>query len=214
MVADPRRYHLTARRSNVSLYASLTELKAALSITDSVDDTQLTTALTAASRWVDGYCGRAFGTAAGTATRDYIPSGMYEPLYIDDATSIVEVKVDDDLDGTFVTTLTSADYEPQPVNTTTDGLVYPFTRLIPVQDGYWPVWNRQATVRVSAVYGWPAVPAEVNFATVLQASRLFKRLDAPLGVMGFGDMGVVRVSRYADPDVEQLLAPFRRRSYF
>jgi hypothetical protein len=76
------------------------------------------------------------------------------------------------------------------------------------------VWNRQATVRVTAVYGWPAVPAEVNMATVIQASRLFKRLDAPLGVMGFGDMGVVRVSRYADPDVEQLLSPFRIRRYF
>jgi hypothetical protein len=197
----------------VSLYATLNELKAALSITDAVDDTQLTTALTAASRWVDGYCGRTFGTAAGTASRDYIPTGTYEPLYIDDATSIVEVKVDDDLDGTFATTLTAADYEAQPVNATASGLAYPYSRLLPIQNGYWTVWGKQATVRVSATYGWAAVPAEVNFATVLQASRLFKRLDAPLGVMGFGDMGVVRVSRYVDPDVEQMLAPFRRRVY-
>jgi len=198
----------------VALYASLNELKASLNITDATDDAELTAALTAASGWIDGYCGRTFGTAAGTASRDYIPTSVYDSLAIDDAVSIVEVKIDDGLDRTFATTLGTADWQAEPVNPVTDGIVYPYNRLRPIQDGYWPVWNRQATVRVTAVYGWPAVPDAVRTATVLQSARLFARSGAPLGVMGFGDMGVVRVSRFADPDVEMLLTPYKIRRYF
>jgi hypothetical protein len=95
----------------------------------------------------------------------------------------------------------------------TYGLVLPFTRLRSYEDGYWPVWRGQPTVRVFARYGWPEVPDAVREATILQASRLFTRLDSPLGVAGFGDMGAMRVSRFVDPDVEQLLAPYRRVRY-
>jgi hypothetical protein len=37
--------------------------------------------------------------------------------------------------------------------------------------------------------------------------RQFKRYDSPLGVAGFGDIGVMRVSR-VDPDVAALLEPY------
>ncbi|HEY7822632.1 MAG TPA: hypothetical protein VIG24_07365, partial [Acidimicrobiia bacterium] len=92
----------------------------------------------------------------------------------------------------------------------TGGLSLPYTRIKPFEDGYWPTWRGQATVRVYARYGWPEVPAAVKTATLLQASRLFTRNDSPLGVAGFGDMGAMRVSRFVDPDVEMLLQPFRK----
>jgi hypothetical protein len=41
------------------------------------------------------------------------------------------------------------------------------------------------------------------------AIRQFKRYDSPLGIAGFGDIGVVRVSR-VDPDIESLLGPYRK----
>jgi hypothetical protein len=44
---------------------------------------------------------------------------------------------------------------------------------------------------------------------VIQAARIFKRNDSPLGVAGFGDMGVLRVGRSLDPDVQQLVDPYR-----
>jgi hypothetical protein len=40
--------------------------------------------------------------------------------------------------------------------------------------------------------------------------RIFKRLDSPLGVAGFGDFGAMRVSKGLDPDVAQLVAPYVR----
>ena len=190
-------------------YCTLAELKAALSITDNIDDTVLQTAITSASAWVDGWCYRSFA-AAGTAVtdRDYIPTGTFQTLAIDDCVEITEVKLDDDLDGTFADTLTAADFQAEPVNSTTGGLALPFTRLRPFEDGYWPTFRGQATVRVSARYGWPAIPDAVREATIFRASALFTRRDSPLGVAGFGDMGAMRVSRFVDPDVKSLLDPY------
>jgi hypothetical protein len=50
----------------------------------------------------------------------------------------------------------------------------------------------------------------VTQAAIIQASRIFKRLDSPLGVAGFGDMGAIRVGRGLDPDVAQLVEPYRK----
>jgi len=198
----------------MSDYATLSQLKSALRITDAVDDSLLNTALDSASRWVDGWCDRSFAAAGTAATsRDYVPTTTFGVVQIDDCVEVTEVRLDDDLDRTFSKTLLSIDWAPEPVNETTYGLVLPFTRLRSYEDGYWPVWRGQPTVRVFARYGWPEIPDAVREATILQASRLFTRLDSPLGVAGFGDMGAMRVSRFVDPDVEQLLAPYRRIRY-
>jgi hypothetical protein len=50
----------------------------------------------------------------------------------------------------------------------------------------------------------------VTHATILLALRQYKRYDSPTGVLGFGDMGAVRVGSRLDPDVAMILAPLRR----
>jgi hypothetical protein len=70
-----------------------------------------------------------------------------------------------------------------------------------------PVDSSIAAVRVTARWGWSAVPTAVKQATILLASRGFKRYDSALGVAGFGDLGAIRVSR-TDPDVTALLEPY------
>ena len=195
-------------------YCTLAELKQALRITDNIDDALLNTSIDAASRWIDGYCQRSFTVASGTSVRDYVPSGRYEPLYIDDATAIVSVKIDDDLDYSFATVLRNdVDFQKEPLRPTSDGIAFPYYRLKPVEDGYWPTWMQRATVRVEATYGWVAVPDAVNTACILQASRLYTRFSSPVGVVSFGDMGAIRVSRFVDPDVELLLTPFRKLQF-
>lgn len=193
-------------------YCTRSEVKSAMRISDTVDDSKIDSLITMASRWVDGYCERNFDVAAGTATKDYTPSGLFEVLPIDDATNIVSIKIDDGLDGTFATTLTTADWQGEPVNAEVGGIAFPYTRIRPFNDAYWPIDFGRATVRVQATYGWPALPEPVKLATILQTSRLFTRYDSPLGVAGFGEMGVMRVSRFTDPDVEALLDPYRRKS--
>jgi hypothetical protein len=193
-------------------YATLSQVKAALRITDQIDDSLLNTSIDAASRWVDGWCGRTFTKASGTSTKDYVPSGRMEPLFVNDLTTVVSIRIDEDLDRTFTTLLNPIDFQLEPVNGSF-GNGFPFYIIRPQEDGYWPTSYGRATVRVQATYGWPAIPDAVREATILQASRLYTRLDSPLGIAGFGDMGAMRVSFKGDPDVTMLLAPYRRAKF-
>ena len=194
-------------------YATLAQVKSALRITDEIDDALLNTAIESASRWVDGWCGRTFDKANGVTTKDYVPSGRMEPLRVNDLTEVVSIKIDEDLDRTFVTTLAPIDFQLEPVNGTAFGNDFPFYLIRPQEDGYWPTFDGRATVRVEAKFGWPETPVAVREATILQASRLYTRLSSPVGVVSFGDMGAIRVSRFVDPDVEMLLSPYRRASF-
>jgi hypothetical protein len=50
----------------------------------------------------------------------------------------------------------------------------------------------------------PIVTDDVRRACVMLTARLFSRRNSPEGAAGFGDFGVVRVTRI-DPDIEAML---------
>ena len=187
-------------------YATLTDVKNALRITDALDDSLLETAIESASRMIDGYTARTFSNA-GTAVRNFAATDALN-LIIDDAISVTTVQSTDEVGDTY-TTWTANDFQLEPLNSRSDGLYMPYTGIRAVGDYTWPVVDQQALCKITAVWGWAQVPTAIKQATIIQASRLFKRLDSPLGVAGFGDMGAIRVGRYLDPDVEQLAMPFR-----
>lgn len=187
-------------------YASLTEVKAALRITDSVDDSLLEMAIESASRLIDGYTTRYFYNA-GTATRNFVAEDSYLTI-IDDLISISELKTTDEIGSEYVT-WSAGDYQLQPVNGRIDGLAVPYTSILSTDDLLFNKLGEQALVRVTGVWGWSAIPIAIKQATIIQSSRIYKRLDSPLGVAGFGDLGAIRVGRSLDPDVEQLVMPYR-----
>jgi hypothetical protein len=187
-------------------YATLTQVKAALRITDSVDDTLLEMAIESASRLIDGYTYRYFYNA-GTAVRNFAAEDSYL-VNIDDLVSISELKTTDEI-GSEYTTWNATDYQLQPVNGKQDGLNIPYTSILAVDDKLFNTLGSQALVRITGVWGWSSVPIAVTQATIIQSSRIYKRLDSPLGVAGFGDLGAIRVGRSLDPDVEQLVMPYR-----
>lgn len=194
-------------------YVSLSEVKAALRITDSVDDDLLELSIEAASREIDGYCERVFYNA-GTATRVYIPTDNFL-TEVDDLISISQLRTSSTGESFDTTWNLSTDVQLEPLNGVVGGLTQPYTRLRAIGDYLFPVWDprnvnaHEATVQVTGVYGWVNVPKAIKQATLLLSLRQFKRYDSPLGVAGFGDIGVVRVGRF-DPDVESLVAPFRK----
>ena len=189
-------------------YCTLTQIKAAVRITDSVDDTLLEMAVESASRMIDAECDRNF-FSAGTATRDFQPNDDYV-VDVDDLISIVSVKIDDAGERTFLITLATSDYQTEPLNQRVSGNAFPISRLRMVGDYLLPIYKRQATVRIEGVYGFTPTPIQVTQATVIQASRIFKRLDSPLGVLGFGaEGGAIRVGK-VDPDVAMLIRPFKK----
>jgi hypothetical protein len=187
-------------------YATLTDVKNALRITDAMDDALLETAIESASRLIDGFTARSFYNA-GTAVRNYAATDAIN-LIIDDAITVTKVESTDEIGDTY-TEWTATDYQLEPVNSRADGLYYPFTGIRAINTYTWPVVDYQALVKITGTWGWASVPTAVKQACIIQSSRIFKRLDSPLGVAGFGDLGAIRVGRYLDPDVEQLLMPYR-----
>ena len=193
----------------MTAYATLAQVKAALRITDSVDDTLIEMARESASDLIDGYTGRTF-TTSGTVTRVFAPADDYVLQTDDIAGTAVAITSSTGADGVFDVTWKTTDYQLEPLNGVSNGQAVPFTRIRAIQDYLWPTAGGEATVRVTGVYGFPSIPIVVTQATVLQASRIFTRLQSPLGVAGFGEMGVVRVTRALDPDVAALVEPYRR----
>lgn len=63
------------------------------------------------------------------------------------------------------------------------------------------------SIQVTARWGWPVVPPQIEMAARLLAARLYRRKDSPQGVITSADWGAVRVSR-TDPDVHALLYSF------
>jgi len=196
-------------------YATLAQIKSALRIPsgDATDDALLEMAVESASRLIDAYCGRNF-INAGTVTRYYSTENPYV-VQIDDARSIAQVETSTGLDGVYDTTWTigtaggQGDAQPEPINDYLGGVVWPFTRIRAIGDYSFPT-GPENSIKVRAVFGWPNIPVTVTQATILQSSRIFSRLQSPLGVAGFGDLGIMRVSRGLDPDVVQLVEGYRR----
>ena len=194
-------------------YCTLAQIKAAARIQDSVDDSLLEMAVESASRAIDGHAGRYF-YSSGTATRYFTADESFICEIDDLAGTALTLQSSSNAQRNFDVTWAVGDYQLEPTNGVVDGLGVPYTRIRAVQNYLFPIQGGDALVKVTGVFGWPAVPTSITQACVIQASRIFKRLDSPLGIAGFGDMGAMRVSRYLDPDVEQLVAPYRRMRNF
>jgi hypothetical protein len=187
-------------------YATLAQIKASLRITDTVDDALLELAIESASREIDAVCERNFFSTAGT--RIYTPRDSYV-VEIDDVVSVTSVKSSGAADGIFDTTWTTTDYQLEPLNGIAGGIAVPYSFIRAVGDFTWPVSGKEATVQVVGTFGFASVPTAIKQATVLLASRIFKRNDSPLGVAGFGDLGAIRVGR-VDPDVEAMIHAYKK----
>lgn len=193
------------------------------------DDALMELALIGASRSIDRYAGRNFRPAGMAATIRYFtadtPPGWWGPPpwnpawqpslgsryrscpvsdFMDDTGLVVEL--DTNGDRTYATA--TADYWLAPSNAADQGR--PWTALI--FGSTVPVPAHQEAVRVTALWGWDAIPDAISYATLLQASRMYKRRDAPFGVAGSPDIGSeLRLLAKLDPDVSVLVSDYKRR---
>ena len=201
-------------------YATRNQIKAALRIgtADTQDDDLIDNCAGAASRLIDGYANRQFWAYGSATVRVFTAADSYVCEIDDIASTAITLKTSTLADGVFDVTWTTSDYQLEPTNGILDGLTVPYTRIRAVGDYLFPTLNAnfgsEALVQLTATYGWPAVPEPITQAVIIQASRIFKRYDSPLGVAGFGDLGAIRVTRALDPDVAQLVEPYRRMRMF
>ena len=188
-------------------YCTLAEVKAALRLTDNVDDTLIEGAIESAARRIDGVTGRWFYKTASTAINMY-PVDAYNVSVQDMANTTIIVKTDDNADGVFETTWTQGtDYQLEPLNASLNGK--PYNRIVAIGGKTFPLqYNPDPPlVQVTAYWGWEAVPHDIRQAAVLLSIRGFARYNAALGVVGIADMAIQ--VRAVDPDVRDLLAPYR-----
>lgn len=200
----------TAANPAPPYYASLADLKARMQITDTGRDRELTAALEAGARDIDRDTGRRFYLDRIPTARVFNPRNrQYQTaegmkFLIDDVgdpTSLL-VEVGTTVGGTW-STVAANSYEIGPDNAIVRG--DPVTWLLRT---YLPwIFYPLQRLRVTTVWGWPAIPAQIQQANLLRSARLFKRRESPDGVAGAGDFGVVRVGRY-DPDYDGLIEPF------
>lgn len=196
-------------------YCTLAEVKSALRITDNADDTALTRTIKAASRRIDQKCNRRFWIDDAVSARTYAIKTPMLVLVDDIATTTgLIVEIDTTGNGAWSTLTNGSDYQLEPLNALAQGFPVNTIRSLNTQSfptstpTFWPTpYAQQALMRVTAKWGFPTVPDQVVEACIMLSARQFRRLDSPLGVAGFGEMGVVNVRRF-DPDIDELLAPF------
>ena len=120
--------------------------------------------------------------------------------------SKVEISEDGE---TFDTELAATDWQNEPLNSRAGGLATSFYQIRAIENYLFPYMGGEATVRCTGVWGWSAVPIAITQATVILGSRIFKRLDSPLGIIS-GELGSMRVGFRLDPDVQHLIEPYRK----
>lgn len=199
-------------------YCTLNDVKSALRIptADTLDDALLEIAVESASRAIDAYCNRVFYNM-GSSVRYYSATDPYF-CSIDDLISITELATAVTSNGNYDTVWANyvngapGDYQLEPLNAQypTDGIESPTTGIRAKWRYLFPTLGGNALVRVTGTWGWSAIPITIKQATVIQASRIFKRNDSPLGVLSAPDLGYIRVGSKLDPDVAQLIDSYRR----
>jgi hypothetical protein len=202
--------------SNTQRYVELDQLKSTLELTgQTFADLDLLGCIDSASRDIDEACGRPFYQSAGSAIRYYTPESE-RLLLTDDILTLNEIAVDRAGDGTFEETwVENTDFVLEPLNASGDSRPWENLRVRNGAAQRLPA-GIERSVRVTATFGWSSVPAPIQTATRILASRLFKRSrEAPFGIVTVGsDVGAaMRLSR-TDPDVASLIAPYVRHSPF
>lgn len=149
-------------------------------------------AIDAAEQAIAGYCGRAFVVASGSTTRIFAPtSDRSETIEIDDATAVTVV-------ANSGSTIAATGYQLEPVNgINAAGMAVPYSRIRLFGTTWSQTYKGEASVSVTATFGWAAIPAAYTEAVKILSADILDNKDIRNGVAGFADIGAVRVRENA-----------------
>lgn len=194
-------------------YADLTTFKARYMPDDTSTgrDASIEAIIEAVSREIDNWTARRFWSTSDDETRYFTAATPISVYPDEDIISITTLKTDDDNDGVYENTWSAADYITFPVNKS------PLTWISSSGRGAllrFPCY--QSAVQVVGKFGYcdiADVPKPVVEACYLQSHRIFKRMEAPFGVIGGNEMGTPVIITKLDGDVMQLINPYKRLEY-
>lgn len=197
-------------------YLTEAEAVAATGVNATADRAVLGEQVEAVSRMIDDICGRSFYQTASQARvfeADCARELEFGPF--NDVVSVSSLKVDQDGDGVFETTISSSDYQLGELNAAVQG--WPYEELCLLNSATFPLYaasGREGLVQITGVYGWPAVPSGVKAAARLLLNELVKLKDAPFGVAGATDVGVAYVRSNLPARVPDLLDRYIHPHWF
>lgn len=199
-------------------YATDDEVKSYIGISDSLNDDTISIANEAAHAGLNDYCGRVFYAASPATDRDFIADD-WRLCRIDDVSigSGLVLKVDTSGIGTFTQMFTvGTDFQLEPLNGVVAGISgYPYTRIRLVGGFTFPYcYYGRPNVRVTAQWGWAAVPPVIKMATLELAKDMYNSSSFRAGAIGFGDVFarikdnpalVSRLANYRHPSVSLMV---------
>lgn len=178
-------------------------------VTDHDDD--IDDVIVSATREINNHCSRNFNRddAEDPATTRIFRVRRSDLARVHDfyTTTDLVIKTDPTGTGVYSETWSAGDYQLEPLNGIRDGNPgWPYFMIRAINSIAFPVLGRIATLQVTAHFGWSAVPADVHQAHLMLCAETFKMREAPLGVAGWSEFGVVRVRDV--PKVHKLLYPY------
>lgn len=191
-------------------YVTLSGLKNYLRIVDSVDDALLEQIIESASRSIDRIANRRFYLDANASARYYNQASVVR-CQTDDIGSLtgLTVQTDPDSSGVYQTTLVvDQDFILEPVNAGASNRPWTNITIVGSTGFSYPV-NMRPQVKVTARWGWPSVPDDIEQATYILSADIYKRRDAVGGVLGLSELGAVRMSPLGR-DIAAMVRAYRR----
>jgi hypothetical protein len=180
-------------------------------IPDTVDDTRIELAVSAATNMIQQYCRRQFTTDATATARVYVAVNP-DLVFTEDFYTITGLIIETDggANGTFSTLWTASDYQLEPLNGENFGEAWPYHTIRATGGLYFPMSYQEALVRVTAKWGWAEIPPAVKQAAILQSITVFKSSDAPFGATPFAETGILRLRSALHPTAAALVQDYRK----
>jgi len=194
-------------------YITLANLKTYLKIDDSVEDTLLEGIIESASRSIDRIANRRFYLDSTVSARTYRPVGNIRVIVDDFGTTTgLILKTNPDSSGTYQKTLTlNTDYIVEPMTALAKGRPLNYLTIVGGTALSLPV-NYRPQVEVTAKWGWPSVPDDIEQATYILSADLYKRKDSIGGVLGLSELGAIRMSPLGR-DIAAMVRAYRREFF-
>lgn len=211
-------------------YTGLDELKHRLNINDSRNDYEAQLAIQTVANWINNYTGRHFYQLK--ETRTFVPESVWGCALDDIVSSTApqtQVNLDYEGNGVYDTAwqygknyqlkLSGLGNAEDGYNVNAAGVPRPYRHLqvltgvsgvTSVPGGGWLPWLWPYTylnrVQVITNWGWDTVPPNISMASMMLSVDLYKSKDAPWGVAGVSDLGIVKVQ--SNPWVIELLKDY------
>ena len=195
-------------------YVDKTDLKNMIGLSGTSQDNNIDNAINASSRLIDQITGRHFYKSESVQVKYFTPDNHYILDVPDIATTTgLIVQLDTTDDGSHNKTITlDTDFYLKAINVTDlegDNDI-PYQTLVILDKRSSERFDPDIVknVKITATWGYNSVPDAIKQATLLQASRLWKRKDSPFSTYGSGDTGETELFQKMDPDAKTLIKPY------